>query len=266
MNKKTIFFDIDGTIYSHNNGINVISKNVREAISETRNKGHLCFIASGRPMAFLQSTVKKIGFDGYVLANGSHLVYNNQTLEATYLDYDLLKEMIEAFDKLGIEYVLSGEEHAYIDSTHTTMIDFFYRVGATKNDLIHEYDQEEIMRKTVKVEIWCHTQKQIKEAIKYMKQFYYEIHPDQHSIEITSLNKTKASGIERLLELLNMNKEDSICFGDGPNDFEMFEAVGHSIAMGNAIDELKKIADEICLSVDEDGVAYKLREMFKEDE
>ena len=59
-----------------------------------------------------------------------------------------------------------------------------------------------------------------------------------------------------------MSVQDSICFGDGPNDVEMFETVGYSIAMGNAIDVIKDRADEICLSVLQDGVACKLKELF----
>lgn len=42
----------------------------------------------------------------------------------------------------------------------------------------------------------------------------------------------------------------------------MFETVGYSIAMGNAIDVIKDRADEICLSVFQDGVACKLKELF----
>ena len=52
------------------------------------------------------------------------------------------------------------------------------------------------------------------------------------------------------------------CFGDGPNDVEMFETVAHPIAMGNAIEIIKEKAETVCLSIHEDGVAHKLNELF----
>ncbi len=48
-------------------------------------------------------------------------------------------------------------------------------------------------------------------------------------------------------------------FGDGVNDSEMFRMVGHGIAMGNAVEQLKQIAEENTLSVHEDGVADYIR-------
>ena len=79
MEKKIIFFDIDGTLYTPvNNGVTQIVKN---AIQETRKKGHLCFIASGRPYGFIADNIKEIGFDGYVLANGANIKYQGQDLQ-----------------------------------------------------------------------------------------------------------------------------------------------------------------------------------------
>ena len=88
------------------------------------------------------------------------------------------------------------------------------------------------------------------------------MHPDNHSMEIYAKNVSKATGILDVLRLLNIDIKDSYCFGDGPNDVEMFETVGHAIAMGNAIDIIKERAESICLTVHEDGVAHKLKELF----
>ena len=71
MDKKIIFFDIDGTLYLPELG--GITPAVREAIAKTQQKGHLCFIASGRPYGYIADNVKNIGFDGYVLANGANI-------------------------------------------------------------------------------------------------------------------------------------------------------------------------------------------------
>ena len=61
------------------------------------------------------------------------------------------------------------------------------------------------------------------------------------------------------LEHLNIDKEHSYAFGDGLNDLEMIRYVGHGIAMKNAVDELKEIADEVIGHVDEQGLEEYLK-------
>ena len=72
----------------------------------------------------------------------------------------------------------------------------------------------------------------------------------------------KSTGILDVLNELNISLDNSYCFGDGPNDVEMFETVAHPIAMGNAIEIIKEKAETVCLSIHEDGVAHKLNELF----
>ncbi|WP_264757795.1 HAD family hydrolase [Neobacillus dielmonensis] len=64
----------------------------------------------------------------------------------------------------------------------------------------------------------------------------------------------KASGIEKLLQHLKIGKEDTFAYGDSLNDLEMIEFVQHGIAMGNAKEEVKQVADDITNSPEEDGI------------
>lgn len=57
---------------------------------------------------------------------------------------------------------------------------------------------------------------------------------------------------------------DIMCFGDDYSNLKLFKAVGHALAMGNAVDDLKKIASEVAPTNDEDGVACVLERMLKE--
>ena len=64
-----------------------------------------------------------------------------------------------------------------------------------------------------------------------------------------------------MLAHIGQEKEDCLAFGDGENDIPMFEAVATGIAMSNASERLKVVADEITYSSDEDGIAYMLEKM-----
>ena len=73
-------------------------------------------------------------------------------------------------------------------------------------------------------------------------------------IHITNALATKKDAIEKLIEILDIEKENIIGVGDSDNDLPLFESVGYKVAMGNAVDRLKNAADYIAPSVDEDGL------------
>lgn len=260
MDKKIIFFDVDGTLYTPKN--KGITDKVKNAILKTREKGHLCFIASGRPNGFIAENVKEIGFDGYVLANGANIKYNDQDLEVRMLDYQDVKELVNCLKEKNIEYVLQTSTYCYMSEKNDCFIDFYKKCNVDFKNIHYEYDEEEVMHRTIKMEAWAKNQDELEFSVSCFNKFAYEIHPDNHSMEIYAKDVSKATGILDVLSLLHLDVSQSYCFGDGPNDVEMFETVGHAIAMGNAIDIIKEKADEICLSVEEDGVAYKLEELF----
>ncbi len=84
-------------------------------------------------------------------------------------------------------------------------------------------------------------------------------------LELSAPNVTKASGLEELGNILGVSAEDVIAFGDMANDIEMVRWAGTGVAMGNAIDALKQVADEVTTSNDDFGVARVLERIFPAD-
>jgi HAD superfamily hydrolase (TIGR01484 family) len=78
---------------------------------------------------------------------------------------------------------------------------------------------------------------------------------EPYYIFVNSKSTDKGVAISKFLEAMNINKEEAICFGDRINDITMFKSCGNTVAMRNADEELKKIANYITLSNDENGVA-----------
>ena len=74
---------------------------------------------------------------------------------------------------------------------------------------------------------------------------------------------SKADGLRRLAVYFGEKEDlsDTVAFGDSMNDYEMMETCGYAVAMGNASAVLKKCADEVCESVEEDGVYHSLKRL-----
>ena len=79
--------------------------------------------------------------------------------------------------------------------------------------------------------------------------------------EISNLNINKSTALTRVCQYLGVDTDDCIAFGDSMNDVEILQAAGIGIAMGNADACVKEIADQVCESCDEDGIAKALAKM-----
>src|SRR5205814_7796017 len=77
-------------------------------------------------------------------------------------------------------------------------------------------------------------------------------------LEFASRDVTKASGLEFVAEHLGFSRERTVAFGDGENDIELVDWAGYGVAVANAHERVKEVADFVCPSVDEEGVAQVL--------
>lgn len=84
-----------------------------------------------------------------------------------------------------------------------------------------------------------------------------------HVIHVTTKDGSKEHGVRYVLDKLGVKKDETIGVGDGDNDIHIFAAVGRKIAMGNASENLKAVADEVAPSVDEDGLAWVIEKYSK---
>ena len=104
---------------------------------------------------------------------------------------------------------------------------------------------------------------------KKIPQEYYEKYTIVRStpffLEILRPEENKGSGISLLAKEIGLKQEEIICVGDAGNDKHMIEYAGLGVAMGNATDEIKGMADYVTLSNDEDGVAHVINKFILEE-
>ncbi|WP_407287235.1 HAD family hydrolase [Streptomyces sp. BP-8] len=81
-------------------------------------------------------------------------------------------------------------------------------------------------------------------------------------VELLPLGLTKATGLSLAARRLGVTARETVAFGDMPNDIPMFAWAAHGVAMANAHDELKAVADEVTASHEDDGIAVVLERVY----
>lgn len=102
----------------------------------------------------------------------------------------------------------------------------------------------------------------VKEAFGYV--IAYDQHGTDNAFEIYSPTLSKAVGIQKVLDHFQVSREDTYGSGDGTNDIDMIRSCGTGVAMGNAVQVLKDVADIVCGAIDEGGLEEVLGKLFPE--
>ena len=80
-------------------------------------------------------------------------------------------------------------------------------------------------------------------------------------VDIVSKTGGKVTGIKKMMEIHQISREEMMAFGDGENDMEMLEFAGIGVAMGNAEEQVKAVADHVTAGIDEDGILKALQHL-----
>jgi len=258
MMKRAIFFDIDGTLIDCLNGLTDMTPRVKKAIGALKANGDYVFISTGRPYAFLSEALLNFGFDGFVLTNGAQVKVKNQVIYKDPIEKDFVKELVYNFEELNIQYILQGEVYSYIKEKNKELHLLYDRYSISRKYLESNYNIDDIQ--TYKIEMLSKDKKGRDYCLSIKNDNYEYIQDSKEKyFELYSKRNTKATGILKALDYLNIKIENSYAFGDGKNDIEMLSTVGCGIAMGNASDEIKGYAKKVTDTVHNDGIALAIK-------
>lgn len=259
MSKKLLALDIDGTL---TNTQKDITPATLEKIIEAQEKGHIVAIASGRPLPGIRKiadTIELDRFGGYVLAFNGGRIVDYSTGEVVYqavLDNDVVKDIYDYCLKAGCGMVTYDGDRVITG----TDIDGYMTFEASINHMeIMRIDnfREYIDFPLNKCLLTADPDKAEKIEQELAEKFGDQLNifrSEPYFVEIMPPNVHKATSLEKLLEVLDMDRKDLVACGDGYNDLTMIEYAGVGVAMANAQDIVKEHADYITLSNDEDGL------------
>ena len=243
-----ILSDLDGTLFRNDKSV---SNHTKETIIKAQEKGILFGISTSRALVNAVKFLDGINPD-IVISNGGALAFHrtkDKSQEKIY-DSEFTKEETETliektFQVLGKETIISidNEKGLYSNAGEDDFGDKFW----TKVDFAH------FCEPAMKICIQTLVEK-IASSIGIENVDYLPF-SDIPWYKLTNKNATKEKAILAVSKALKIPTENMVAFGDDFNDIGMLKLCGKGIAMENAIQQVKDIADEICLSNENDGLA-----------
>lgn len=276
---KIIFVDIDGTLVDDEKQI---SEETIETIKKLKEKGIYTVLTSGKPYGSIEQFSKKCYANPYLIASNGAIVRDferNKNIFYKSMEKNIALEILNRIkqnemytmvtlagnlvvdeEKYGIipknrsEVIVTQSLREYFEQTDEAIIKFSVMDGdKQKITKIRKMIVENFNVNVTPVDIFC-----VPKSFRNKGEEY----PNPYGIDIMPKNITKAEAIKVLTKDLNINLSETIAFGDGMNDIEMFNVVGYKVAMGNAVQELKNMADMITDTNNKSGVAVALNKIF----
>ena len=272
--KKILFFDIDGTLAYP---LQSPAHSTVDAIRQARRNGHKAFIGTGRTWDSVPQAVADIGFDGGIFSAGGIVLVDQKPLAYHYMAEQTVAAILTILKEKNIFYVLEtpdGRFHSENGSSVLAETDMS-NVTAEMKDFttafllepdsypLSQYAGQPIF-KIAYHSADPNTEEQLTTALNGVaKVVPFNNIPGLPIFigEISDPDVNKGNAMMDVCNYYNKTAKDCIAFGDSMNDAEIISAAGLGVAMGNAEQELKDIANMICDNCENDGIAKALQNL-----
>ncbi|WP_312425913.1 Cof-type HAD-IIB family hydrolase [Lacrimispora sp.] len=270
---KVIIMDIDGTLF---NSKKMITAKTKEALLKAQSAGAKLILASGRPTAGLLQIGKELEMDQhhglFVAYNGSKVIdfESMETLFNKPLGISDGKAVLEHLKKFDVYPMIDKDKYMYVNNVYAdpiqwkgqsiNIIEYEARGGGfllcEKEDLSEFLDYE--VNKILTAGDPFYLQENYIDMMDPFKENLNCMFTADFYFEYTAKGIDKAKALDTVLKPMGFVPAQMIGFGDGMNDISMIQYTGIGVAMENAVQELKNVAQFVTTSNDEDGIAEAL--------
>ena len=273
MSIKVIIMDVDGTL---TNSQKIVTPKTKEALMKAQKAGAILILASGRPTSGLRDLAAELEMDKHhgllVAFNGSKVIdcETGETLFNQAMSVEEGKAVLEHMKKFDVMPMIDKGEYMHVNDVFAGMLEnngnpiniIQYESRGGKFKLCEQEDLAAFVDYPLNKILTAGEPGYLKEHYKEMMApfdgklscmftapFYFEF---------TAQGIDKAKALDTVLIPMGYKREDMVAFGDGHNDASMVKYAGVGVAMENAVQDLKDIADAITLSNEEDGIGEYL--------
>lgn len=259
MKIKAIFTDIDDTIIVA--GKEPAPKLI-ETIKKLKEKNILFIPITGRPFMSLEKLAQDLGLNDYVCGYNGAYAYdlkNEDLIISNKLETNKKNKIIDYLNNINLNFVVFDEDEKNIKTLDTTNEYALLEASLNKLPLIKASVEEIKKIDTFKI-LALSDPKEAQDYVDELNSLFSDDFQISISkpffIEINSRDASKGRCVQTMIEHLNINAENILCFGDSMNDFDMIKNFPKTVAVGNAHPLILDTATWKTKSVGENGVSY----------
>lgn len=276
MNKSTalpysiIALDLDGTL---TNSEKIITPRTFDALMKAQREGVRLVLASGRPtfgIAALANQLQLADYGGYVLSyNGGRIIdwCEKTVIFSQVVDQKLVPILYDFAEKAQLPIVTYLPEAILASKNEGEYLAEEARINGMPVVVAQNFVEEamQIAGGSTKFlipgepELLIQLESEMKAALSEQMEVFLSA---PFFLELPPKGIDKAQSLQRLLTHLGLERESLMAFGDGFNDLSMIQFAGQGVAMANAVEEVKSIADFVTTSNEEDGIAHALEQLL----
>lgn len=246
---KIAFFDVDGTLLPL--GVKEPSDKTIYTLKELQKNGVILCMATGRGV-LARPKLKGIHFDVYITFNGSYCFTDEKMIHSCPIPKSDVFQILENTRKMGRAIVISNDKFIVANGMDEDLKTYFSFGG--ESIVIDEKFADKCTGDIYQIMLSCESS-EYEQILRGTKGTSVTAWWDK-AADLIPYESGKGRAVKSVLDYYCFLKQEAIAFGDGRNDIEMLGAVGTGIAMGNAGDEVKAIADVTCKNVEDDGIYY----------
>lgn len=267
---RMVVTDLDGTLLS---SAKTISVENLAAIRKLQERGVVVTFASGRMSQMLEAYVRQLSLDVPIIAcDGAKIidVAKGDTLYHNFLDAAEAEDLMDFACRNEMDYVAFTMEKVYFVLNSNRVQNFInyntiaIQIGAEPMPLYwFDNDHAEIAQAGIlKILIVEKSGRDIELATQHIaaSKLIYADSPEENVIDILPVGTSKGEAVSRLAAILNIDLNDVCVFGDYLNDISMMQAAKYSVAMANAVEDVKKAAMVLTESNDNNGFAKAIEQ------
>jgi Cof subfamily protein (haloacid dehalogenase superfamily) len=246
MGIKMIVTDLDNTLLRRDK---TVSEYTASVFAKCRNAGIKIVFATARPVRAVEKWLNiDVQSDANIYHNGAVIHIGDELFQEIGIEHDITSQILATAKNLdGMRVAVEINDMLFANFDATTIWPGVEYVAMDFSDLAKRPADKIIFITANKTEI------SIIERL-LSDDLYWEI-SENEVLMVMNKNARKLNAVNALAVQFGMSLSEVVAFGDDHNDVEMLRGCGIGVAVANAIDEVKSVADFICDDCDEDGVA-----------
>ncbi|WAA08728.1 HAD-IIB family hydrolase [Fervidibacillus albus] len=269
---RLLAMNIDGTVLQSNGKID---KSVKEAIDYVQEKGVTVTLLTGRNFIFAKRIAKALKLQSLIVSHHGAFIAStiDQAIFVKRISETVLFDIVQFLESFPCEIRLIHESFSVGNKPMKGRKIMARAVIDTDSLSVYQYRFVEKLSRSIKEEQIHPTHVEAKFAEKYQAEevktaiegMFYEVDVKTYGNKMVILPKhiSKLSGLLYIADYWNIPLKETVAIGSGKDDLDVIVASGLGVAMGNAPDEIKGVADWVTRTNDNRGIHYMVKELFR---